>query len=115
MPVNLTNPHMTRLLRFPLLSLLLLGLFFTACKKKDHDMAMKMDSPYMTIMMDMMAQMDALAKTQDPDHDFAAQMVLHHNAAVAMAQEEIRSGSNQEMKTLAQDIVVKQQVEIQQF
>jgi uncharacterized protein (DUF305 family) len=105
---------MTRLFRFPLLSLVLLGLFFTACKK-DHDMDMHMDSPYMKIMMDMMTQMDAQAKTQDPDHDFAAQMVLHHDAAIKMAQEELKSGTNQEMRTTAQNIIAKQQAEITQF
>ena len=59
--------------------------------------------------------MDAQAKTQDPDHDYAAQMVLHHEAAIKMAQEELKSGTNQEMKTTAQTIITKQQAEITQF
>ena len=106
---------MFRSLRFPLLSLVFLGLFFTACKK-DHDMGqMAHSSVYMDIMMDMMTKMDAQAKTQDPDHDFATQMVLHHEAAVKMAQEELKSGTNQEMKTTAQTIITKQQAEIAQF
>lgn len=103
-----------RFFRLPLLSLLLIGVLVTSCKK-DHDQHTKHDSPYMKIMMDMMAQMDAQAKTQDPDHDFAAQMVLHHDAAIKMAQEELRTGTNQEMKTTAQDIITKQQAEIGQF
>ncbi|GAA4006181.1 DUF305 domain-containing protein [Hymenobacter fastidiosus] len=103
---------MNRLVRLPLLFLLFLGLAFTACKK-DHDMAH--DSPYMKIMNDMMTRMDAQVKTQDPDHDFATQMVLHHDAAIQMAQEELRTGSNQEMKTMAQDIITQQQAEIAQF
>ncbi|WP_226180324.1 DUF305 domain-containing protein [Hymenobacter lucidus] len=82
----------------------------------DHDMDdMKHDTPLMKIMMDMMAQMDAQAKTQDPDHDFAAQMVLHHDAAIKMSEEELRAGSNQEMKTIAQDVITKQRAEITQF
>ena len=76
---------------------------------------MRHDSAFMKIMMDMMTQMDAQAKTQDPDHDFAAQMVLHHDAAVKMSEEELRNGSNQEMKTLAQDVITKQRAEITQF
>lgn len=32
---------------------------------------MKHDSAYMKIMMDMMTQMDAQAKTQDPNHNYA--------------------------------------------
>ena len=104
---------MNRVFRLPLLSLLFFGLAFTACKKGHEDMAH--DSPYMKIMDDMMRKMDAQAKTQDPDHDFATQMVLHHDAAIQMAQEELRTGSNQEMKMMAQDIVAKQQAEIAQF
>jgi uncharacterized protein (DUF305 family) len=106
---------MNRLLRLPFLALLVFSVLFTACKM-DHDMDdMKHDSPYMKIMMDMMTQMDAQAKTQDPDHDYAAQMVLHHEAAIKMAEEELRTGSNQEMKTTAQDIITKQRAEITQF
>ena len=103
---------MNRLFRWPFLSLLLLVSLFSACKK-DHDM--KHDSPYMKIMNDMMTRMDAQAKTQDPDHNYATQMVLHHEAAIKMAEEELRTGSNQEMKTTAQDIITKQRTEIGQF
>lgn len=104
-------PH----LRLPLLMLALLGLFVASCSKS-HDMDPSHNkSVYMTIMMDMMTQMDAQAKTQDPDHDYAAQMVLHHEAAIKMAQEELKSGTNQEMKTTAQTIITKQQAEITQF
>ena len=106
---------MNRLFRLPLLSFFFVSLLFSACKM-NHDMdGMKHDSPYMKIMNDMMTQMDAQAKTQDPDHDYATQMVLHHEAAIKMAEEELRTGSNQEMKTTAQDIITKQRAEIGQF
>ncbi|WP_460623628.1 DUF305 domain-containing protein [Hymenobacter tenuis] len=106
---------MNRLFRLPIYSLLVLVSLFSACKM-DHDMDdMKHDTPLMKIMMDMMTQMDAQAKTQDPDHDFAAQMVLHHDAAIKMSEEELRAGSNQEMKTIAQDVITKQRAEITQF
>lgn len=105
---------MNRLFRLPLFSLLFVGLLFTACKK-DMKMDMNMDSPYMKIMDAMMTQMDMEAKTQDPDHDFATQMVMHHEAAIKMAEEELRTGSNQEMKTTAQDVITKQRAEIGQF
>lgn len=106
---------MNPLLRLPLLSLFLVSLLFTACKK-GHDMDdMNMDSPYMKIMDAMMMQMDMQTKTQDPDHDFATQMVMHHEAAIKMAEEELRTGSNEEMKTTAQDIITKQRAEIGQF
>ena len=103
---------MNRLFRWPFLSLLVLVSLFSACKK-DHDM--KHDSPYMKIMNDMMTRMDAQAKTQDPDHDYASQMVLHHEAAIQMAEEELRTGSNQEMKTTAQNIITKPRADIGQF
>ncbi len=106
---------MNRLFRLPIFSLLVLVSLFSACKMA-HDMDdMKHDSPLMKIMMDMMTQMDAQAKTQNPDHDFAAQMVLHHDAAIKMSDEELRAGSNQEMKTIAQDVITKQRAEITQF
>ena len=106
---------MKRLFRLPFFALLVFSVLLAACKM-DHDMdGMKHDSPYMKIMNDMMTQMDAQAKTQDPDHDYAAQMVLHHEAAIKMAEEELRTGSNQEMKTTAQDIIAKQRAEIGQF
>ena len=112
-----TSPtmHLHRILRLPFLSLLVLASLFSACKM-NHDMdGMVHNSPYMKIMDAMMTQMDAQAKVQDPDHDYAAQMVLHHEAAIKMAEEELRTGSNQEMKTTAQDIVTKQRAEIGQF
>lgn len=105
---------MNHLFRLPLLFLLVLVSLFSACKGHNMD-DMRHDSAFMKIMMDMMTQMDAQAKTQDPDHDFAAQMVLHHDAAVKMSEEELRNGSNQEMKTLAQDVITKQRAEITQF
>lgn len=99
-----------------LVAIALFTLLIAGCKKDhDMDMTMKMDSPYMKIMMDMMTKMDAQPKTQDPDHDYSSQMVLHHEAAILMAQEELRTGTNQEMKTTAQTIITKQQAEIGQF
>ena len=106
---------MNRLFRLPFLALLVFSVLFTGCTM-DHDMdGMKHDNPYMKIMNDMMTQMDAQAKTQDPDHDYATQMVMHHEAAIKMAEEELRTGSNQEMKVTAQDIITKQRAEIGQF
>jgi len=53
------------LFRLPLLALAFFGLFLASCSKS-HDMDPAHDSVHMTIMMDMMTQMDAQAKTQDP-------------------------------------------------
>lgn len=105
---------MSYLFRLPLLAFILLGLTLGACKKESHASGAH-ENAYMKIMMDMMAQMDAQAQTKDPDHDFATQMVLHHEAAIKMAQEELRAGGNAEMKAIAQRVVVAQQAEIGQF
>jgi hypothetical protein len=48
----------------------------------------------------------------DVDADFVAMMVPHHEDAIAMAQAELRHGSNDELRRIAQQIVVTQQAEI---
>jgi uncharacterized protein (DUF305 family) len=73
------------------------------------------DSTMMTIMHTMMKQMDAMTPTQDPDNDFAMMMVMHHQGAITMSQEELKSGTNADMKAMAQRIIDSQQKEIAQF
>jgi uncharacterized protein (DUF305 family) len=60
----------------------------------------------------MMAGM-AAKPTGDVDHDFVAMMVPHHQGAIDMAQAELRYGHNQQLKTIAQEIIVDQIKEIQ--
>jgi uncharacterized protein (DUF305 family) len=48
----------------------------------------------------------------DVDRDFVAMMVPHHQGAVDMAQAELRYGRNEQLRALAQGIVVTQQKEI---
>ena len=50
--------------------------------------------------------------TGDVDRDFVAMMVPHHQGAIDMAQAELRYGSNQQLKTIAQEIIVDQMQEI---
>jgi uncharacterized protein (DUF305 family) len=68
-------------------------------------------------MTDEMARMDkAMATapmTGDPDHDFMAMMIPHHQGAVAMAESELRYGHDVRVKRLAQEIIVTQESEIQ--
>jgi ATP phosphoribosyltransferase regulatory subunit HisZ len=59
----------------------------------------------------MMAGMD-IKPTGDVDTDFAAMMIPHHQGAVAMAQAELRFGHNEQLRRIAQEIVVEQQQEI---
>jgi hypothetical protein len=59
----------------------------------------------------MMADM-AVAPTGDIDRDFVAMMVPHHQGAIDMAQVILRYGKNDQLKRLAQEIIVTQQQEI---
>jgi uncharacterized protein (DUF305 family) len=59
----------------------------------------------------MMAQM-SLKSTGDVDRDFALMMIPHHRGAVEMAQAELRYGHNEQLRRLAQGIIVEQQQEI---
>ena len=56
---------------------------------------------------------DMLVKpTGDIDRDFVALMIPHHQGAVDMARAELKYGHNQELRRLAQNIVIQQQQEI---
>lgn len=62
-----------------------------------------------------MATMDAGMMTRptgDVDKDFVAMMVPHHQGAIDMAIVELRYGHNEQLKRIAQEIIVDQQQEI---
>jgi len=59
----------------------------------------------------MMADM-AVTPTGDVDHDFVAMMVPHHQGAIDMAQAVLRYGQNEQLRRIAQEIIVDQQQEI---
>lgn len=59
----------------------------------------------------MMASM-MIPPSGDIDQDFATMMIAHHQGAIDMAQSYLRSGSNQTLLRLAQEIIVTQQQEI---
>jgi hypothetical protein len=62
----------------------------------------------MTTMMDGMS----IKPTGNVDQDFVAMMVPHHQGAIDMAQAELRHGHNEQLRRIAQEIVVEQQQEI---
>ena len=68
---------------------------------KENELAMS------TMMSDM-----AVAPTGDVDRDFAATMIPHHQGAIDMALAELRHGRNEQLKRIAQEIIVDQQQEI---
>ncbi len=59
----------------------------------------------------MMAGME-VKPTGDVDADFVAMMVPHHQGAIDMAQAVLRYGKNEQIRRIAQEIVVEQQQEI---
>jgi len=59
-----------------------------------------------------MQQMTRVRPSGDADRDFVALMVPHHEGAIAMAQAELRYGKNEQLRRMAQEIVVTQQQEI---
>jgi uncharacterized protein (DUF305 family) len=59
----------------------------------------------------MMARM-VPKQTGDVDADFAAMMIPHHQGAIDMAVLELRYGRNEQLRRIAQEIIVDQQQEI---
>src|SRR5215510_6628332 len=60
----------------------------------------------------MMTAMNA-TPTGDVDADFAAMMIAHHTGAIEMAQAQLRAGRNEQLRRLAQEIIVTQQQDIE--
>jgi uncharacterized protein (DUF305 family) len=64
-----------------------------------------------TAMSKMMVDMGT-TPSGDVDRDFVAMMVPHHQGAIDMAQAELRYGHNEQLRRMAQEIIVTQQQEI---
>ena len=54
----------------------------------------------------------AIQPSGDVDRDFVAMMIAHHQGAIDMAQAELRHGHNEQLRRLAQEIIVTQRQEI---
>ena len=65
-----------------------------------------------TSMRTMMAGMER-AHEGDVDQDFIGQMIAHHQGAIDMAKAELRYGRNEQLRRIAQEIIVEQQAEIE--
>ena len=73
------------------------------------------EAPYLaenvSAMTKMMIDM-GIKPSGDVDTDFVAMMVPHHQGAIEMAKAELKYGRNEQLRRLAQEIVVTQQQEI---
>jgi uncharacterized protein (DUF305 family) len=65
----------------------------------------------MKSMDDMMGKMKSVQMTGDFDVDFANMMIEHHQGGINMAEVEVSHGKDEEMKTMAQQIISKQKAE----
>ena len=63
----------------------------------------------------MMSDMHQMEMTGNADVDFAMMMKAHHQGAVDMAKEELRSGTDDQVKSIAQKIVADQEKEIDEL
>ena len=110
------------------------GLFFQSCDnnsstsvKTDTDTTMSnmehkdnmdmknMNNEMMNSMNASMDKMKAVKMTGDFDAEFAGMMIEHHQGAIDMANIELKSGSDQTLKTMAKNIITSQTAEIQKF
>ena len=73
------------------------------------------EAPFLSENVEAMTKMMAawtITPSGDVDRDFAAMMAPHHQGAIDMAQAELRYGHNEQLRRIAQEIIVEQQQEI---
>ncbi len=71
---------------------------------------------FASLMMQAMERMHkgmTIAPTGNPDRDFVAMMIPHHQGAIDMAKLELQFGKNPVLRRLAQGIIVQQLQEIE--
>jgi uncharacterized protein (DUF305 family) len=71
---------------------------------------------FASLMAQAMSRMHAgmnVPDTHEPDRDFAAMMIPHHQGAVDMALVELRFGHDERLRRLAEGIIVEQRQEIE--
>lgn len=82
---------------------------------RERNPAISAETPFLTendaAMSKMMKDM-AVNPTGDVDHDFVEMMVPHHQGAIDMAKALLRYGKNEQLRRMAQEIIVTQQQEI---
>jgi hypothetical protein len=80
-----------------------------------HEAARPEDATFMAENAAAMARMMdgmTIQPSGDVDRDFVAMMIAHHQGAIEMAQAELRHGRDEQLRRLAQEIIVTQGQEI---
>jgi uncharacterized protein (DUF305 family) len=93
-------------------------LLMAGCDDKDVDVLITQphdENKMMAIMHEMDRMMEEVTMTNDPDVVFANMMVVHHQGAINMANEELAHGDDSELRAIAQKIITDQQKEIQEL
>ncbi len=80
-----------------------------------HPVVAAQQQPMVGGMQAMHDQMKSMPMMGMVDQDFAGMMMIHHQSAVTMAQEELAKGKHAELKQMAQQMIVDQQREIAEF
>jgi uncharacterized protein (DUF305 family) len=94
----------------PLLLALSLGIPIASMMPNHHKAA---DRAFDRAMTSMQSEMQRVKMTGNPDPDFAAMMIPHHQGAIEMAKVELQYGTDPRLRRLAQEIIVTQQSEIE--
>jgi uncharacterized protein (DUF305 family) len=125
MPVSPFRPFRATTFAVAILSVVLLA----ACSKQSQSLgdyisaicaahfrdASRAEMPFLTENVSAMSKMMVdmgIYPSGDVDRDFVAMMVPHHQGAIEMAQAELRYGHNEQLRRMAQEIIVTQQAEI---
>lgn len=79
----------------------------------DKDRAMAASRALQAAHVAMSERMSATPLSGDPDRDFLAQMIPHHEGAIEMSRVLLKDGVRPEVRRLAQEIIAHQQAEIE--
>jgi uncharacterized protein (DUF305 family) len=84
---------------------------------KKHETAMPHhgESAMMDLMHQMNSKLEGMKMTGDIDHDFAEMMIVHHQAAIDMAIQELDAGKEAVLKNMATKIIEDQTREIKEL
>lgn len=87
------------------------------CDKDDNGTVLQGhdENRMMDTMHAMMSRMNAMQPTNDPEIDFPAMMILHHQGAISMSKVQLESGSDDSLKSIAQKMTDMQQMEIEEL